>query len=122
LLDSQDFGGYDGKYFFRLELTGYMHYFLNKLIPPRPTFPQDMTEVEGKVMQEHVAYWQDLANRKIAIIFGPVLDPSGAYGIAIIETDDDSAVENICRNDPAIKAQIGFRSERHPIPDPILRR
>ena len=64
LLDSQDFGGYDGKYFFRLALTSYMHYFLNKLIPPRPTFPQDMTEVEGKVMQEHVAYWQDLANRK----------------------------------------------------------
>jgi uncharacterized protein YciI len=98
-----------------------MHYFLNKLIPPRPTFPQDMTEVEGKVMQEHVAYWQDLANRKIAIIFGPVLDPSGAYGIAIIETDDESAVENICRNDPAIRAQIGFRSEHYPIPDPILR-
>jgi uncharacterized protein len=121
LLDSRDFGGYDGKYFFRLALTGYMHYFLNKLIPPRPTFPQDMTEVEGKVMQEHVAYWQDLANRKIAIIFGPVLDPSGVYGIAIIETDDESAVENVCRNDPAIKAQIGFRSEHHPIPDPILR-
>ena len=51
-------------YFFRLAPTSYMHYFLNKLIPPRPTFPQDMTEVEGKVMQEHVAYWQDLANRK----------------------------------------------------------
>jgi uncharacterized protein YciI len=99
-----------------------MHYFLNKLIPPRPTFAQDMTQVEGKVMQEHVAYWQDLANRKIAIIFGPVLDPSGVYGIAIIETDDESVVENICRNDPAIKAQIGFRSEHHPIPDPILRR
>ena len=109
-------------YFFRLALTSNMHYFLNKLIPPRPTFPQDMTEVEGKVMQEHVAYWQDLANRKIAIIFGPVLDPGGVYGIAIIETDDESIVEEICRNDPAIKAQIGFRSEHHPIPDPILRR
>jgi uncharacterized protein YciI len=79
-----------------------MHYFLNKLIPPRPTFPQDMTEVEGKVMQEHVAYWQDLANRKIAIIFGPVLDPSGAYGIAIIETDDESSVENIMQKAPFV--------------------
>ena len=99
-----------------------MHYFLNKLIPPRPTFAQDMTEVEGKVMREHVEYWQDLANRKIAIIFGPVLDPSGVYGIAIIETDYESVVENICSNDPAVKAQIGFRSEHHLIPDPILRR
>jgi uncharacterized protein YciI len=108
-------------YFLRLAVTSCMHYFLNKLIPPRPTFHQDMTEVEGEVMQEHVAYWQDLANRKIAIIFGPVLDPIGVYGIAIIETDDESIVEDICRNDPAIKAQIGFRSEHYPIPHAILR-
>jgi hypothetical protein len=62
-----------------------------------------MTEVERKVMQDRVAYWQDLANRKVAIIFGLVLDPSGVYGIAVIETDDGSVVENICMNDPAIR-------------------
>ena len=31
------------------------HYYL-KLIPPRPTFPHDMTEDERRLMQEHVAY------------------------------------------------------------------
>lgn len=52
-----------------------MAYFLYKLIPPRATFPQDMTEAEGKLMQEHVAYWKDFADRRIAVIFGLVVDP-----------------------------------------------
>jgi hypothetical protein len=69
-----------------------MKYFLYKLIPPRPTFPQDMTEAEGKIMQEHVAYWQDLADRRITIIFGPILDPDGAYGIAIVEAKDEIVI------------------------------
>jgi hypothetical protein len=62
-----------------------MKYFLYKLIPPRPTFPQDMTETEGTLMQEHVAYLKGLTERRIALIFGPVLDPNGAYGLAILK-------------------------------------
>jgi hypothetical protein len=34
-----------------------MSHFLYKLIPPRSTFPGDMTEAEGAIMQEHFAYW-----------------------------------------------------------------
>lgn len=98
-----------------------MEYFLYKLTPPRPTFPQDMTEAEGKVMQDHIAYWQKLSNRKIAIIFGPVMDPSGVYGIAIIEAENEHAVEEISAEDPVIKARIGFRSEHFRIHEPILR-
>lgn len=98
-----------------------MEYFLYKLIPPRPTFPQDMSEEEGKVMQEHISYWQNLAERKIALIFGPVLDPSGIYGIAIIQVDDAAGVQALSNDDPVIKARLGFRSEYYPIHEPILR-
>ena len=35
-------------------------HFLCKLIPPRPTFQQDMSDAETKVMPEHVAYWTSL--------------------------------------------------------------
>ncbi len=52
--------------------------FLCKLIPPRPTFVQDMTEAERNVMQEHAIYWKGLIDRRIAIVFGPVLDPKGS--------------------------------------------
>ena len=96
-----------------------MKYFLFKLIPPRPTFPQDITESEGKLMQDHVAYWRGLADKRTALIFGPVLDPDGMYGIAIIETNDGTVVQDIGKNDPAIKAEVGFRFESYSMPDPI---
>jgi hypothetical protein len=44
-------------------------------------------------MQEHISYWQNLADRKILVIFGPVLDPNEVYGIAIIETVDELLFE-----------------------------
>jgi hypothetical protein len=44
-----------------------MSHFLYKLISPRSTFPQDMTEKETKVMQEHLTYWKDLVDRKIVV-------------------------------------------------------
>jgi hypothetical protein len=52
--------------------------FLYRLLPPRPTFAQDMNSAEADVMQRHVAYWQDLLNRDVALAFGPVLDPERA--------------------------------------------
>ena len=60
---------------------------------------QDMTEAEGNIVQEHVAYWQDLAHRWITIIFGPVLDRDGAYGIAIVGAKDEIIILEIGKND-----------------------
>ncbi len=57
-----------------------MKYSLYKLIPPRPTFPKDMTDIEEELMHEHFNYWKDLADRRIAIVYGPVEDPKGMYG------------------------------------------
>lgn len=85
-----------------------MNYFLYKLIPPRPTFAKDMTLEEKTLMDEHVAYWNDLMNRWCVIAFGPVEDPSGGYVIAILEADDDTGIEALGKNDPMIKAGAGF--------------
>ncbi len=46
-----------------------------------------MTEVERKIMQERIDYWKDLSNRGIAIIFGPVLDPIGTWGVAMVASE-----------------------------------
>ena len=86
-----------------------MKYFLYKLISPRPTFPADITIVEEKLMQEHIAYWKELAERKIAVIYGPVFDPKGAYGIAIVEVEGDALVHEIALKDPAIKGGGRFQ-------------
>ena len=78
-------------------------YFVLKLIPPRPTFMTDMTDAEKVIMQQHVVYWKDFSYRGIAIVYGPVADPKGPYGIAVVEVDTEEELNTILANDPAGK-------------------
>jgi hypothetical protein len=48
-----------------------------------------MTEEERSIMKQHAAYWKDRAERGMALVYGPVLDPKGAHGLGIIEVDTD---------------------------------
>ena len=100
---------------------GGMAHFLYKLIPPRPTFPAEMTEKEGAVMQKHFGYWAGLIVDRRAVAYGPVMDPMGTYGVAVVEVDDEVAATSIARGDPAITANAGFGFEVHPMPDAIVR-
>ena len=93
-----------------------MKYFFCKLIPPRTTFAQDMTQAERALMGQHVAYWQDLMHRQMALAFGPVADPQGGYGIGLIAVSSDDEMETLRNNDPTVKANEGFRFEALPMP------
>jgi len=76
------------------------HYFL-KLVPVRPTFAQDMTDAERAIMQQHVAYWSEYLKKGMVIVFGPVLDPQGTFGMAVVEVDNEEDVKSLVANDPA---------------------
>jgi len=76
------------------------HFFV-KLIPHRATFAQDMTTEEREIMQQHVAYWTGLMQRGIAVVFGPVLDPAGVYGVGVVETADEGHLRSLIDGDPA---------------------
>jgi uncharacterized protein YciI len=89
--------------------------FFCKLVSPRPTFQADMSEAERAAMMEHVAYWTALTRKGIAVVFGPVADPAGSYGIAVVEAPDVGEVEAIRDDDPAIRAGIGLGYEIHPM-------
>jgi uncharacterized protein len=78
--------------------------FLYRLLPPRATFPQDMSPAEAEVMQRHVAYWQDLLDRDVALAFGPVLDPDEPWGLGLLNTDDAEAARAIGDADPAVQS------------------
>lgn len=82
-----------------------MH-FMVKYPPKRPTFAQDMTEAEREIMGRHVAYWTGLMNRGHVLVFGPVLDPGGAYGLGIIEVDSEDQLHGFFQDDPAIQAGL----------------
>ena len=78
-----------------------MKYFFLRLNPPRPTFSQDMTPEAWGVMQRHVAYWTELMAKGSVLVFGPVLDPRGAYGIGVIGVESENERDTFMANDPA---------------------
>jgi uncharacterized protein len=96
-----------------------MNHFLYKLSPPRPTFDQDMSETEGAIMGRHVAYWQELAERGTAIAFGPVSDPAGAWGLAVVEAETNEQVRALGDADPAVVSGLA-RFEICPMPGAIV--
>ena len=61
-----------------------------------------------------------LSDRRIAIIFGPVLDPKGTWGLAIVEVASEPEAHILGRNDPAVQA--GFTFEVYPMPGAIVRK
>src|SRR5580698_5745691 len=75
--------------------------FFLKLNPPRATFMADMTAEEKGVMQKHVAYWAPYVNDGTVVVLGPVMDPKGGYGIAIVQVDSDEHLQQLLSQDPA---------------------
>jgi uncharacterized protein YciI len=99
-----------------------MTHFFYKLLPPRASFARDMTPDEAAVMGRHVAYWKDLIDRGLKVFaLGPVADPAGMFGIAVIEAADAAAAQELASNDPAIgQANHGFRYELHVMPRGVM--
>jgi uncharacterized protein YciI len=61
-----------------------------------------MSSTEADMMQRHVAYWQSLLNRDVAVAFGPVLDPEDPWGLGLLDLDDEQAAQAIGASDPAV--------------------
>jgi uncharacterized protein YciI len=66
-------------------------------------------------MQAHSQYWRSRQAQGEVLVFGPVLDPKGAYGMGIIVAPDDAGAQVFPDGDPAIKANIGFTCEINPM-------
>lgn len=91
-------------------------YFLFKLLPPRPTFMQDMTVDELTLMQVHGVYWAGKLAQGNVIAFGPVADPAGSWGMGLLRVTNAADVDGLTSNDPVILADKGFRYEIFPMP------
>ena len=70
-----------------------------------------MTADETRLMRAHREYWTPSVESGVVIAMGPVADPSGGYGVAIIEAASDAALEAVLDADPAITAGRGFAYE-----------
>jgi hypothetical protein len=90
-------------------------FYFCRLIPPRPSFVADMSENERTLMMAHQAYWrQKMAEGKV-IVFGPVADPQGPWGLGVLKLAGEDELKMFCDGDPAIQAGIGSRLESLPM-------
>ena len=92
-----------------------MPHFFCKLIAPRPSFAFDMNEGEKALMGEHAAYWMGMLKEGAVLVFGPVMDPNGPFGMGIVEGADEAEVKRRTDADPVMKAGIGFKIEIIPM-------
>jgi uncharacterized protein YciI len=93
-----------------------MSYFFCKLKTPRPTFSVDMTPAEQQLLAEHMTYWTKYAKSGESVIFGPVADPAGSYGITILEVADEATAKELTGKDPIMKPGAGFSYQIVPMP------
>jgi uncharacterized protein YciI len=94
---------------------------LRRLAPPRKTFLAGMAPDERERMRAHRAYRRAFVDAGSAIAIGPVADPAGAWGVAILEAGSAEAVQALQAGDPVIAANRGFRYETYPTPTISLR-
>ena len=79
-----------------------MRTFVFKLVAPRPTFALDMSDEERAIMGRHAAYWQPLVDSGRMVVFGPVLDSTGSWGLGVVEADDEDELRAFAAGDPAV--------------------
>jgi len=98
-----------------------MPFFFCRMNPPRADFAQTMTDAERALMGRHAAYLKAEQEKGIAVLFGPVGDPKGAWGLGVLECTDQAEARAITDNDPVVKSGQGFCYDVYPILSANLR-
>ena len=91
-----------------------MKYYLCKYIPPRADFLATMTADEKAWMKQHGAFLDDLLEKGQVVAHGPVMDPSGGYGVSLYQIADNQEIKAITSEDPIVKNGVGYY-EHHPM-------
>lgn len=81
------------------------HFFL-KLVPPRATFPYDITDAEKALMGQHAAYMKGEFEAGRVLVYGPVLAPTNAFGLAVLEVEDEAEARRMLDADPTVLAGL----------------
>ncbi|HEX3547450.1 MAG TPA: YciI family protein [Mycobacterium sp.] len=80
--------------------------FLFRLVPPRADFAQTMSPDERDAMTLHMEYWQELLAAGRVVVYGPVADPEGVWGMGVLRAADRAEVLAIGERDPSVTAGV----------------
>jgi uncharacterized protein YciI len=64
-----------------------------------------MTDDERDVMGRHAAHWQPLIDSGQMVVFGPILDGTGSWGLGVVESDDEDALRAFAAKDPVVTSR-----------------
>jgi len=65
-------------------------------------------------MDEHGRYFQDHFTAGKVPLFGPVMASGGAFGLGVLEVENEAEAQHFGENDPSVKAGLS-KSEIHPM-------
>jgi hypothetical protein len=74
----------------------------------------DITPEEKLLMHEHARYTRQSFDAGKILIYGPVMVPGGAFGMAVFEVTDEAEVRQVLENDPTVLAGLN-KFEIHPM-------
>ena len=58
-------------------------------------------------MGRHAAHWQRYIDSGQMVVFGPVLDGTGSWGLGVVEADDEDELRAFAAGDPAVTSGTG---------------
>jgi uncharacterized protein len=80
--------------------------FLFRLLPPRADFAQTMAPDEQDAMARHAGYWHELMGAGRVVVYGPVADPEGVWGLGVVRAGSQAEVVELAEKDPVIASGI----------------
>lgn len=84
-----------------------MSWYLYRLRAHRPDFAQTMSDAELTTMQRHVEYWREPFDQGRVLIYSPVVDPDGSWGMCVVRADSEAELEALRAHDPAHLDDVG---------------
>jgi uncharacterized protein YciI len=76
--------------------------FVFRLKTPRPNFALDMSDEERQIMARHAVHWQPFIDSGQMVVFGPVLDATGSWGLGVVEAEDEDELRAFAADDPVV--------------------
>jgi len=84
-----------------------MSTFVFRLKAPRPTCALGMSDEVREIIARHAEHWRPLVESGQMVIFGPVLDTSGSWGLGVVEADDEQELRAFAAQDPVVTTGTG---------------
>jgi uncharacterized protein YciI len=84
-----------------------MFQWLSMAKPTRLEMLIESTPEEDEIIDQHLAYVEDLTRNGVIIMVGRTLNTDATgFGLTIFEAEDETAAREIMENDPAVKNGI----------------